>query len=151
MLQIVIQVILGVIFANIVEVLAHKYVLHELGKKKDSWFHHHWKHHHVARKLDFYDPGYTLPFWKPERFKEIVSIVLLAFLMMPFWFYFKIFTVTLWIYSLFYLILHRYMHLHPEFAKKWFKTHWQHHMQGNQEHSWGVICPLIDIILGTRK
>lgn len=151
-MNILIQVLLGVLFANLVEVLAHKYILHGLGKKKNSFFSHHWVHHHMARKWKFYDPLYLLPFWNwDHRFKEVLGIVLLCILVFPFWFYFKIFAITLWVYALSYIVLHKYMHMYPKFGQKWFPWHHRHHVIGNQEHSWGVLLPIIDYILGTNK
>lgn len=149
---ILLQIIFGILFANLVEVLAHKYVLHYLGMRKNSFFSHHWKiHHRAARKNNFYDPGYLLPWWSwNARSKEILSILVLDLFFLPFFFYFQIFTIILWLYSLAYLVLHKYMHIYPDMAKKYFPWHYDHHSLKNQNKNWGVLLPIWDIILGSR-
>ena len=66
---------LGLLHANAVEWLVHKYVLHGLGKQKGSLFRFHWaQHHRIARKNAMHDKSYEAPFWSyKDRGKEILG------------------------------------------------------------------------------
>src|SRR5690349_12930470 len=78
-------VALGLLHANAVEWLTHKYLLHGLGKKRGSLFRFHWaQHHRIARKNAMYDRTYHEPFWNwSARGKEIAGIGALALLHLP--------------------------------------------------------------------
>lgn len=145
------EILGAILFANFVEVLLHKFVLHGLGKKKNSLFSHHWKHHNLARKHGFYDSNYENIFknWK-ECGGEIYSLIALTIVTLPTWFLFPIAYYTFLVYIVAYYVCHRRMHLNPEWAQKYFNNHYLHHMLGNQEHSWGVLTPIWDIVLKTR-
>ena len=50
---------LGLVAQNAGEWLAHKYILHGMARKKDSFWAFHWhEHHKESRRNDFYDPHY---------------------------------------------------------------------------------------------
>src|SRR4051812_34346146 len=70
---------IGLLYANAMEWLIHKYLLHGLGKNKASFFSFHWhEHHRESRRGDMFDPQYVRPLftWSPQG-KEALSIVAL--------------------------------------------------------------------------
>jgi len=135
------------VYANLFEWVAHKYVLHELGKKK-KFLRFHWSHHQSTRKSDGYDLDYKtlLPLSK-EAYALLLSFILHAPL---FWFY-PYFTATIGIYAMAYFIIHRKSHLDPDWGRKWIPWHFDHHMGKNQDLNWCVLFPMWDHILRTRK
>ena len=53
--------LLGIIYANLVEYLVHRYLFHGLGKKKNSLFAFHLREHHLtAKRNDFQDVKFSL-------------------------------------------------------------------------------------------
>jgi hypothetical protein len=69
---------LGLLYANAVESLFHRYVLHGIGKNPDSFWAFHWsEHHRVARRAGFVDEGYRRPLvaWHAQT-KERLAIAL---------------------------------------------------------------------------
>lgn len=150
-LEIFFAFIIAAIFSNLVEWTTHKYILHGLGKNKNSWFHFHWQHHHISRKHNFVDEDYKLGFFKSSAYRrEVFSLIgiLLAnswlYFIWPAMFFFCIF------FSIVYFFCHSYSHINVEWCKKWLPHHFDHHMGKNQDKNWGVTSPLWDIILGTR-
>src|SRR5688572_30670425 len=76
---------LGLLYANAGEWVLHKYVLHGLGKRRQSFWSFHWHdHHRAARRSGMYDEGYkrSLLAWNPQT-KEALSLVGLAALHLP--------------------------------------------------------------------
>ena len=66
------------IISNLVEWFTHKFILHGLGKKKGSFFHFHWQHHHISRKNKFVDDDYKLGFFKVSAVRrEVLSLVVM--------------------------------------------------------------------------
>ena len=63
-LEVLVAFVVALFVTNLVEFATHKWILHGLGKKKDSWFHYHWAHHNVSRKNNFDDPDYRLGFFE---------------------------------------------------------------------------------------
>ena len=49
-----------------------------------------------------------------------------------------------------FIVLHNLQHKYPEIAKKYFWWHWNHHMK-NQNKSWNVVLPIMDILTGTLE
>lgn len=146
------QILVGVVYANLAEVVAHKYVLHWLGKKKGSFWSFHWHdHHRNSRKNKFYDESYNDPWYSGSRVKEIVGIAGLvathAWLAPTF----PAFAVTTAAYSAVYLWAHRKAHLDPEWCKRWLPWHYDHHMGKNQDANWGVLLPCWDWIIRSRE
>ena len=147
-----IQVVLGILYANLIEWIAHKYILHGLGKKKGSFWSFHWSdHHRTSRKNNMYDKSYLLSPFTGPRLKEVLGILGLG--IFQFWalWAFPYFVVTTWIYAAAYLYLHRRCHLDTTWCKRWMPWHHQHHLGSDQDKNWGVVLPLMDYILGTRK
>lgn len=148
----VLGIALGLLHANAVEWLTHKYVLHGLGKRKGSLFRFHWaQHHRIARKNAMYDKTYQEPFWRwKARGKEIAGIAGLALLHLPLLKIAPYFTAAVLFSSGNYLYRHRKAHLDVEWGKKHMPHHYDHHMGPNQDANWCVSYPWFDWILGTR-
>ncbi len=143
---------LGIVHANAVEWLTHKYVLHGLGRKKGSMWRFHWaQHHRIARKNGMYDKTYEEPFWNwKARGKEVVGILGLAMLHLPLAKLSPSFTVAVVLSSFNYLYRHRKCHLDVEWGKRHMPSHYEHHMGPNQDANWCVSYPWFDLLLGTR-
>lgn len=148
----VLGIALGLLHANAVEWLTHKYVLHGLGKRKGSMWRFHWaQHHRIARKNAMYDKTYEEPFWRwKARGKEVAGIMGLAALHLPLIKVAPFFTVTVLASSFNYLYRHRKAHLDVEWGKRHMPHHYDHHMGENQDANWCVSYPWFDWLLGTR-
>lgn len=148
----ILQVLAGLVYANVTEWLVHKYILHGLGKKKGNFWAFHWhEHHRKSRKYQMLDMSYFDPMWSGSRFKEIIGIfaLLLPHLYLAIWF--PWFVGATWTYGLFYLWVHRRAHLDTTWCKKWLRHHYDHHLGKDQDQNWNVVFPLSDWIFGTRK
>jgi len=139
------------VYCNALEWFVHKYLLHGLGKKKNSFWAFHWSDHHKeSRKNNFNDPRWA----KITLFKdrEFLGIVLLTILHIP----------TLWLSPFFYSVLvwraityyrvHKKSHEDEEWAKQNVPWHWDHHMgpRKSVEANWCVTNPFFDNLMGTR-
>ncbi len=150
---VLLQIVLAVVYANLVEWVLHKYVLHGLGIKKSSWFAYHWfQHHKNSRKYAYLDPLYasSLFHWQ-SRGKELFSVCMVLLVHAPLALYFPYAFIVQCLYAVLYMVVHTYSHLNPTWAKKYLKHHYDHHMGKSQHFNWGVVMPLWDWILGTRK
>jgi len=144
---VIFQIILAVVLANLYEWVVHKYILHDLGKKK-TFLRFHWSHHQSTRKTGGYDLDYKTLF---PLSKEALALLFSFVLHIPlFWFY-PYFAGTLGVYALAYFVVHRKAHLDPDWGRKWIPWHFDHHMGKNQDLNWCVLFPMWDHILGTRK
>jgi len=142
-LAVLLGFLFGIVYANVIEYMVHKYLFHELGKKKASIFAFHIRSHHlVARKNKFIDKKISLV--------EIIGLPMILSTHAPLYFIAPGVFYGLSAYALAFVVLHNYQHHHPEFTKKYFRWHWNHHMQ-NQNKSWGVVLPLTDIVAGTLE
>ncbi len=144
-------IVLGLVYANILEWLIHKHVLHGLGKSKKSVFSFHWKRHHKAsRQCDFYDEDYATVFSWNGNSKEIFGLLFLLVVHFPLYF------VAIWLYLTLcyscanYYYKHRRSHRDPQWAKEHLRWHYDHHMGKNQDVNWGVSRPWADWLFGTR-
>jgi hypothetical protein len=137
--------IIGVFIGNVNEYLVHKYILHGLGKNKKSFFSSHWhRHHKAARKYNFYDQNYT----NIKNTKiEIAQLILLSILYLPLFYFYPPIYLGIFFNGILYFILHRYMHLNPQKAKRFFPWHWEHHMGKDQDKNWCVTLPITDFTL----
>jgi sterol desaturase/sphingolipid hydroxylase (fatty acid hydroxylase superfamily) len=151
--MVVVSLVLGLLHANAVEWLTHKYLLHGLGKRKGSLFRFHWaQHHRIARKNAMFDKTYEEPFWRwKARGKEIAGIMGLLLLHLPLLKVAPYFTLAVAFSSFNYLYRHRKAHLDIEWGKKHMPHHYDHHMGPNQDANWCVCYPWFDYILGTRE
>ncbi len=142
--------ILGFIYANFIEVFAHSFVLHKLGKKKNSIFSFHWKRHHqVSRINSMVDFDYKNSWYSKERIPEVFSLMLLIAIHVPLYFFAPTALIGMTVYLIVYYNIHKFCHLNSTNAKKWFKGHYLHHMGSNQDMNWGTIMPLADFVIGT--
>lgn len=143
----------GMLHANVVEWVVHKYVLHGLGKQKGSLWRFHWaQHHRIARKSAMYDKTYQEPFWSwSARGKEIAGIGFLALLHVPMFWVSPWFAGAVMFSSWNYLYRHRKAHVDIEWGKRHMPHHWDHHMGANQDANWCVSYPWFDLLVGTRE
>ena len=140
----IIQFLLGLVLASIIEWTVHKHILHELGKKKVSIFSFHWGLHHAqARRNGFYDPKISG--------REIVGVLTLCLLGLPIWYVFPFVYYALLTHSALYFVIHNLSHKYPEFAKRCIPWHYDHHMGKNQNTNWCVVHPLADYLFKTRS
>jgi sterol desaturase/sphingolipid hydroxylase (fatty acid hydroxylase superfamily) len=146
------QVALGLVYANLMEWLLHRYILHGLGKSRKSIFSFHWKvHHRTSRQNNFYDKDYDTIFSWNANSKEVLGLLLvfaphvLLVLVAP-WF-----VLTLVYAGCNYFYKHRKAHKNPKWAKRSLRWHYDHHMGKDQNCNWCVTRPWADIVLGTRK
>jgi len=142
---------LGILYSQILEWVLHKYVLHELGKKKNSRWSSHWHtHHRSCRKNNNYDKDYSKGFFDQTVRSEILGLFSLGLIHTPLFFVIPVFYITLILCSLRYYFLHRKAHLDPEWGRKYLPWHYDHHMGKNQNANWGVTTDWVDRFMNTR-
>ena len=150
--SILLQVVCGVLVANFLEWVIHKYILHVWAKNKNSPFSSHWhQHHNIVRKTGGFDESYK-SLWNSlsEGTKELFALFLLTLLQIPTFFYLPVYASTTIVMSAAYYLVHRKSHLDPEWSRVHLSWHYDHHMGPNQDANWCVTFPLFDYILGTR-
>ena len=139
-----IQILAGLLTANILEWVVHKYFLHNLGKKKASLFSFHWGvHHKMVRKSGFKDPFVSR--------REIIGILFLCLLFSPLTYFFPIIYATMFLHAMVYLVIHNTAHRNPKWAFKYVRWHYDHHMGKDQDKNWCVVHPLADYLFRTRR
>lgn len=144
---------LGLLYANAGEWFIHKYVLHGLGKSRDStWSFHFHDHHKTVRREDGGDPDYTRwPQGLDPHGKELLGLVGLAAAHVPLMPVAPLFTGAV-IYSTYnYYRAHKRSHLDPEWGRKHLPWHMDHHLGPNPHANWCVTRPWFDHIMGTRE
>ena len=142
---------LAFVYSNLLEWVIHKYVFHGLGKKKKSPFSSHWHHHHrMVRKNDYVDSSYLGFPPHPSVTQEVGSLTLLSLIHLPLLFVSYFFYCSLLFFTCRYFYIHRRSHINPEWGKKNYPWHYDHHMGKNQNANWGVTSPFWDWILKTR-
>ena len=135
--------LLGFVYSSIVEWAVHKYLFHELGKKKNSKFSFHIRAHHVdCRKNGNHDRKFSQ--------REIPGILFLLLINFPIIFFHSSFYYAMCTYGALFIIMHNVSHIWPQFGKKYIPWHWDHHMK-YQNHNFNVVAPIGDYIFGTRK
>ena len=153
MLDLAIQFILGLLYANLGEWLFHKFILHGLGKKSDSIWAFHWHEHHaICAQNAMFDPSYKkliVSTWNP-RTKELAVFFGALLIHLPLFWYFPAFCLGLYASLVLYYIKHRKAHLDPLWAKQHLSWHYEHHMNPSSGN-WCVTWPWFDYILGTRS
>ena len=137
-------VVLGsLLYANCIELLVHKHLFHQLGKKKNSIFAFHLRDHHViAKKNKFVDKRHTI--------RESFGILFLALIHTPILFVSPVAYFSICIYGASFILVHHFQHRHPEFTKKHMWWHWNHHMVSPNEN-WCIVSPVADYIYGSLK
>jgi len=143
---------MGLLYANAVEWLVHRYVLHGPGKNPNSFWRFHWAEHHKnSRKNAMYDADYEKSIfdWN-ARGKEAFGIAFMGALHTPLITVAPYFTATV-MYSCFnYIYRHKKAHLDPAWARVHMTSHYDHHMGADQDANWCVTRPWFDWIMGTR-
>lgn len=150
--------LVGLVFANGFEWIAHKYILHGTHRAGQSRYspvprsmESHWAHHKEVRKATFHDVGYVegIANWRTRN--EIVSLAIVSFSASAIFYPISKGMAAASVYSaLNYYYIHRRSHLEPDWAKKKIPWHYDHHMNTNQDANWCVTKPWFDYLLGTR-
>jgi len=143
----------GIVASHFNEWWIHKYLLHGLGKRRDSVWSFHWSDHHQAcRKNGNYDPMYLAPLneWNP-RTREIAAMAVGAAIYLPLTPIAPFFVGTMVYQGLRYYRMHKRAHLEVEWGKEHMPWHYDHHMAPNQDANWGVTQCWVDKLLGTRE
>lgn len=144
---------IGLLYANAVEWLVHRYVLHGPGKDPNSFWRFHWAEHHKnSRRNDMYDADYEKSIfdWN-ARGKEAFGIALMGALHVPLFPVAPYFTGTILYSCVNYIYRHKKAHLDPAWARVHMTGHYDHHMGTDQDANWCVTRPWFDWIMGTRK
>src|SRR3989344_1020390 len=144
------EVAAGYDYVKAFENLAHKYLLHDLGKDKSSfWSFHFHDHHKAAVKYGMLDPAYFEPWWlNPSRAKEVGSLVGAFAVHLPLAKKYPYFVAGVGIGVLEYYHKHKKSHTVPEWAFDNMQNHVKHHLL-DQNKYWGVTSGLVDRIVGT--
>lgn len=144
---------IGIFTANALEWAAHRYILHDRGRNRESFWAFHWHEHHAqSRRNGFRDPNYerSVLHWNAQA-KEAVALLASSALTWPLVPVAPLFVLTLHGCALNYYIKHKRSHLDPEWARVHLPWHYDHHMGPDQEANWCVTRPWFDQIMGTRK
>ena len=145
------QIIIGYLYATWLEWAIHKYVLHGLGKNKNSWFNFHWhSHHKTCRKNKNFDENYNT-FLSLSVIKEITGLCFLSVAHIPVYFIAPYLYYTLIFCTMRYFYVHQKAHRDVEWGKDHVPWHYKHHMGKDQNYNWGVTNPIFDYVFRTRK
>lgn len=147
------QIALGLATANAVEWVMHKYVLHEAGRDKNSfWAFHFHEHHRVVRQHAFVDPNYQrFPLGLHAQGKEAWSLIAAGVAVAPLFPLAPFYVGTLWYCAANYYAKHKKAHQDPEWARQHLPWHYDHHMGRNADANWCVTRPWFDYVMGTRE
>ncbi|MEQ1527777.1 MAG: hypothetical protein ABL925_00565 [Methylococcales bacterium] len=152
MSSIIVQFILGLLYSNAGEWAMHKYILHALGKHRQSlWAYHLYDHHAVCLIHDMIDPGYqqlSLTTWNTQS-KELLVVAVIVLIHAPLLMWWPWFAAAVCSSLALYYYKHRKAHLDPSWAKQHLPWHYDHHLHG-QSGNWCVTWPWFDYLLGTR-
>jgi sterol desaturase/sphingolipid hydroxylase (fatty acid hydroxylase superfamily) len=144
---------LGLVAFNAGEWVTHKYMLHGLGRNRESFWAFHWhEHHHEVRKHDHRDPDYDKPFFQASaRRKEAFSLMGVGAAVAPLLPVAPFFVGTIWYGLARYYQVHKKAHVDPAWAREHLPWHYDHHMGPDQNANWCVTKPWFDHLMGTRK
>ncbi|MFO0552542.1 MAG: hypothetical protein U0271_29400 [Polyangiaceae bacterium] len=120
---------LGVLYANVVESLFHRHVLHGLGRNPKSFWAFHLR-----------DP----------QTKERLAIAVGVAAHLPLAPIAPFFVGTLAYCGYRFYRLHERGHLDPQWAREHLPWHYDHHMGPDPEKNWGIGLPIYDYVAGTR-
>tara|TARA_A100001011_G_scaffold268834_1_gene277963 strand:+ start:983 stop:1444 length:462 start_codon:yes stop_codon:yes gene_type:complete len=142
--MVLLGILVGILYANMLEYVIHRFLFHGFGKSRSSIFAFHLRDHHIVSKRNgFYDGRVSR--------NELVGMPIAILLHTPFYFLVSpAFFWTVSIYGVLFVVIHNALHRNPEFTRKYFWWHWNHHMR-NQNKSWGVVLPITDILTGTLE
>jgi sterol desaturase/sphingolipid hydroxylase (fatty acid hydroxylase superfamily) len=146
---------LGLLVANAGEWVIHNRVLHQMARRKGSFWAYHWfDHHNEARRNEMHDAAYDATWmaggWNP-RTKEVASLAVGSIpwiLLLP---VIPGFATAALFSTVYYYYVHKRSHVDPEWARKHLPWHYDHHMGANQDANWCVTFPWFDILMGTRE
>ena len=143
---------LGLLAANATEWVVHKYVLHGLGKKKESFWAFHWhEHHRESRRHGMRDPHYERSvFGNHSQGKEAAALVAAGLIVAPLLPIAPFFVGACWYSGINYYRVHKRSHEDPQWAREHLTWHYDHHMGPKQDANWCVTKPWMDHIMGTR-
>ncbi|MEQ1635582.1 MAG: hypothetical protein ABL903_02750 [Methylococcales bacterium] len=131
----------------------HKYLLHGLGKNRDSFWAYHWYERHAeCIKNNMLDMNYKrlrLTTWNAQS-KELILLAGLVGLHLPLLMSFPAFICAVYFSMALYYYKHRKAHLNPSWARKHLRWHYEHHLGGDSSANWCVTWPWFDYLLGTR-
>lgn len=140
----------AMLYGRFLEWFLHKYILHAIGRKRNSIWSFHWHmHHKIARANEFYDYQYEDD-WTGGPLREKISLFLLALLHAPLAYFLPFFYIALVHHAVKYYNVHKYAHLHPVWARAHLKWHHDHHMGKDQNKNWGVTTDYFDRLFKTR-
>ena len=134
---------MALIYGAAIEWGVHKYLFHGWGKKKYSIFAFHLRDHHVTcLKNKFHDPKISPLEWG--------GVIFLIFIHSPILWWSPSFFAGATLYAFLFGFIHNISHKYPEWTKKWFPWHYDHHMK-YQNDNMNVVLPIFDYVMGTRK
>jgi sterol desaturase/sphingolipid hydroxylase (fatty acid hydroxylase superfamily) len=144
---------IGLLASNAAEWVMHKYVLHELGRDKRSFWSFHWhEHHRQSRRNGFRDEDYERSPWGwNAQSKELYSLIGISAAVLPLFGVSPGFCAGVWVSACGYYVVHKKSHLDPQWAREHLPWHYDHHMASNQDANWCVTLPLFDHLMGTRE
>lgn len=145
--------LLGLLVANAGEWSIHKYILHGLGKDKNSIWAYHWREHHeICFKNAMIDEGYRHVSLKWNSQSKEWAFMLLAvlsqlpFIDIAFWY-----VMGVYLSIAVYYYLHRKSHTEPNWARQYLPWHYDHHLGSVPDANWCITYPLFDYLMGTRR
>ncbi|MFT4626731.1 MAG: sterol desaturase/sphingolipid hydroxylase (fatty acid hydroxylase superfamily) [Myxococcota bacterium] len=143
----------GLLYANAMEWVIHKHVLHGTGKRRSSfWSFHFHEHHQASRRNEMVDGDYDKPLRSLDaQGKEALGLLLLGVAHAPLLPVAPWFTATLWASGMLYYTRHKRAHQDAEWGRENLPWHYDHHMGPNQDSNWCVTFPWFDHVMGTRE
>ena len=143
---------LALFTAGAFEWWAHKYVLHQQGRRRGNfWSFHYHEHHSHSRRDEMRDVDYARsPFRWNAQGKELAALACMALPILavspwaPWW------SLTSLTCLVNYYRVHKRAHLDPEWARTHLPWHYDHHMGPDQDQNWGVTWPWMDWLMRTR-
>lgn len=153
MLNDVLLFLLGLLIANAGEWMIHKYLLHGLGKHKNSiWAYHLREHHEICLKNAMLDEGYQHLSLKWNTQTKELAFMLIAvlshtpFIKVAFWYVAGVY-LTIGVYY----YVHRKSHRDAGWAQRYLPWHYEHHLGKSPDANWCITYPLFDYLMGTRR
>lgn len=144
---------LGLMTANAVEWVMHKYVLHDMGRDpKNFWAFHFHEHHKIVRKNEYHDPNYEkFPLGLHAQGKEAWGLIAASAAVAPLFPVAPFYVGTLWYCAANYYRVHKKSHMEPAWGRANIPWHYDHHMGRNPNANWCVTKPWFDYVMGTRE
>lgn len=149
---VLVELLLGVVYSQLMEWGLHRYLLHGVGKRRNSLFSFHFHEHHRVARLNLgFDAMYERPLeaWTAAG-KEWLSLLGLLLLHIPLIPVVPWFVLAAFLCGVRYYVMHRHAHLDPQWCRERLPWHYAHHMGPNQDKNWGVTTDWVDRVFGTR-